>query len=121
MPQVTVEESFAGASNARTKRKVGKELGFDYSGFTDAQVSDIWQYDIFPNTFMTIQAEEVWIYGPRPHPTDVDKCFFDKWTLQIPMEVGCDAARGLTLWDVAPGRVERDLAQWQPILEWVGA
>ena len=21
---------------------------------------------------------------------------------------------------VAPGRVERDLAQWQPILEWVG-
>lgn len=30
------------------------------------------------------------------------------------------AARGLTLWDVAPGRVERDLAQWQPILEWIG-
>lgn len=30
------------------------------------------------------------------------------------------AARGLTLWDVAPGRVERDLAQWQPILEWLG-
>ena len=30
------------------------------------------------------------------------------------------AAHGLTLWDVAPGRVERDLAQWQPILEWTG-
>jgi chromosome partitioning protein len=29
------------------------------------------------------------------------------------------AARGLTLWDVAPGRVERDLAQWQPILDWI--
>ncbi|MBI5256938.1 MAG: ParA family protein [Burkholderiales bacterium] len=29
------------------------------------------------------------------------------------------AARGLTLWDVAPGRVERDLAQWQPILHWL--
>ena len=28
------------------------------------------------------------------------------------------AARGLTLWDVAPSRVERDLAQWQPIVEW---
>ncbi|HRI17592.1 MAG TPA: ParA family protein [Burkholderiaceae bacterium] len=26
------------------------------------------------------------------------------------------AARGLTLWDIAPGRVERDLEQWQPIL-----
>ena len=29
------------------------------------------------------------------------------------------AARGLTLWDVAPGRVERDLAQWEPLAAWV--
>ena len=28
------------------------------------------------------------------------------------------AARGATLWDIAPSRVERDLAQWQPLLEW---
>jgi len=31
------------------------------------------------------------------------------------------AARGLTLWDVAPSRVERDLEQWRPILEWIEA
>ena len=29
------------------------------------------------------------------------------------------AARGLTLWDLTPGRVERDLMQWQPILRWL--
>ena len=29
------------------------------------------------------------------------------------------AARGLTLWDVAPSRVERDLEQWQPIAKWL--
>ncbi len=29
------------------------------------------------------------------------------------------AARGLTLWDVAAGRVERDLLQWQPLLAWL--
>jgi len=29
------------------------------------------------------------------------------------------AARGLTLFDVAPGRVEKDLAQWQAIGEWL--
>jgi len=28
------------------------------------------------------------------------------------------AARGATLWDVAPSRAERDLAQWQPVVEW---
>ena len=31
------------------------------------------------------------------------------------------AARGLTLFDVAPGRVEKDLAQWQSICAWLEA
>ena len=31
------------------------------------------------------------------------------------------AARGLTLFDIAPGRVQRDLEQWQPICEWLDA
>jgi chromosome partitioning protein len=29
------------------------------------------------------------------------------------------AAQGLTLWDVAAGRVERDILQWQPITAWL--
>jgi chromosome partitioning protein len=29
------------------------------------------------------------------------------------------AARGLTIWDVAPSRVEKDTDQWQPILKWL--
>ncbi|MDH4392852.1 MAG: ParA family protein [Aquabacterium sp.] len=31
------------------------------------------------------------------------------------------AARGLTLFDVAPGRVERDLQQWSPLTQWLQA
>ncbi|MDP1899636.1 MAG: ParA family protein [Rubrivivax sp.] len=31
------------------------------------------------------------------------------------------AARGLTLWDVAPSRVERDLEQWEPLVAWINA
>jgi chromosome partitioning protein len=30
-------------------------------------------------------------------------------------------ARGLTIFDVAPGKVERDLQQWQPICAWLSA
>ncbi|MGA2549224.1 MAG: ParA family protein [Burkholderiaceae bacterium] len=30
------------------------------------------------------------------------------------------AAHGLTVWDVAPSRVEKDIVQWQPLLEWLG-
>jgi chromosome partitioning protein len=29
------------------------------------------------------------------------------------------AARGLTLFDLAPQRVVKDLAQWQPICDWL--
>ena len=29
------------------------------------------------------------------------------------------AAQGLTLFDLAPGRVERDLALWQPVCDWL--
>lgn len=28
------------------------------------------------------------------------------------------AAHGLSLWDVAPGRVQKDLLQWAPVLDW---
>jgi chromosome partitioning protein len=31
------------------------------------------------------------------------------------------AARGLTLWDVAPSRVEKDLAQWSDAIRWAEA
>jgi chromosome partitioning protein len=31
------------------------------------------------------------------------------------------AARGLTVFDLAPERVARDLAQWQPICRWLDA
>ncbi|KWT74677.1 MULTISPECIES: ParA family protein [unclassified Variovorax] len=31
------------------------------------------------------------------------------------------AARGLTLFDIAPGRVQRDLEQWEPIRQWLDA
>jgi chromosome partitioning protein len=29
------------------------------------------------------------------------------------------AAHGATIWDVAPSRVEKDLEQWQPLVEWI--
>ncbi|THA34472.1 ParA family protein, partial [Streptomyces sp. A1136] len=29
------------------------------------------------------------------------------------------AAHGLTLWDIAPSRVQRDIEQWQPVIDWV--
>ncbi|WP_164844039.1 aromatic ring-hydroxylating oxygenase subunit alpha [Croceicoccus ponticola] len=82
------------------KRKLGARAGFDYSALTDDQVSDIWQYNLFPNTIMTVKPEEVWIMRQRPHPTDPQKCFFDKITLAMPVRQSDDETSLVLIGDV---------------------
>ncbi len=81
------------------KRKIADHLQFDYGVLSDDELTDVIQLDIFPNLFMTIQAEEISLYTPRPHRADPDKCFFDKWTLQIPQEMASDPEKG---WMLSP-------------------
>ncbi len=79
------------------KRELGQKMDCGYGTLSDDQLSDVWQFDFFPNLFMTLQAEEISIYGPRPHPGDPNKCFFDKWTLQLSAEAGNDPENGISL------------------------
>ena len=81
----------------KQKRVIGDELGFDFSEFTDDQVSDVLQYDIFPNIFMTIHPERLWIFGPKPHHSDPNKCSFTKWSFQIPTHQIRDESKELEL------------------------
>ena len=81
----------------KQKRVIGDELGFDFSEFTDDQVSDVLQYDIFPNIFMTIHPERLWIFGPKPHHSDPNKCSFSKWSFQIPSHQVRDESKELEL------------------------
>ena len=75
----------------RRKREVGKDLGFDYSDFSDDQLSDVWQYNLFPNTILSFTPERCWILRPRPHPTEPQRCYFDKMTLLRFGEVAADS------------------------------
>lgn len=79
------------------KRELGKKLGFSYDELPDALVTDVVQYDLFPNIIATIQAESLWIMRVRPHPDDPNKCFFDKISLLLPVDIAYDAASGLSL------------------------
>ena len=81
----------------KQKRVIGDELGFDFSEFTDDQVSDVLQYDIFPNIFMTIHPERLWIFGPKPHHSAPNKCSFTKWSFQIPSHQVRDESKELEL------------------------
>lgn len=63
------------------KREVGIDLGFDYAPFADEQLSDVWQYNLFPNAILSFTPERCWVLRPRPHPSDPRQCYFDKLSL----------------------------------------
>lgn len=64
----------------KLRRAAGPGLGWDYDPFADEQLSDIEQYNIFPNMMVTVQPDDALITRARPHPTDPNKCFYDKMT-----------------------------------------
>jgi phenylpropionate dioxygenase-like ring-hydroxylating dioxygenase large terminal subunit len=63
------------------KREVGQARGFHYEQFEDHQLSDVWQYNLFPNCILSFTPEHLWILRPRPHATDPNRCDFDKISL----------------------------------------
>ncbi len=65
------------------KREMAPALGYNYDQLTDEQLSDIVQYNIFPNSILVLQPEEMWILRARPHATDPDKCYWDKFALRM--------------------------------------
>ena len=67
----------------RRKREAGRAYGYDYSPFSDDQLSDVWQYNLFPNTIFSFTPEHLWILRPRPHPDDPNRCWFDKISLVL--------------------------------------
>jgi len=71
------------ADMPRLRRKAGAGLGYNYDGLTDLQLSDIEQYNFFPNTMITVQPEDALIVRARPHPTDPNRCLWDKFTLHM--------------------------------------
>jgi phenylpropionate dioxygenase-like ring-hydroxylating dioxygenase large terminal subunit len=68
------------------KRQWAAGFGLDYSRFTDSQVSDDWNYSIFPNITLNVHPEGVLVMRFRPHPTDPERCFYDTWVLATPVE-----------------------------------
>ena len=65
------------------KRELGASLGYNYDLLSDEQLSDIVQYNIFPNSILVLQPEELWILRSRPHATDPNKCYWDKLALRM--------------------------------------
>ena len=113
----------------RRKREVGEDMGFDYSGFSDEQLSDVWQYNLFPNIIFSFTPEHCWVMRPRPHPTDPQQCYFDKMSLVLfsdpaihkdgkaTIGPGRRAQQSATIIRDSNGRPERDVFDHQAIID----
>jgi phenylpropionate dioxygenase-like ring-hydroxylating dioxygenase large terminal subunit len=64
----------------RLRRQEGPRLGYDYSAMTDERLTDVEQYNLFPNTMITLQPDDALIMRARPHPTDPNRCYWDKFS-----------------------------------------
>lgn len=78
------------------RREVGPELGFDYDLLSDDQLSDIVQFNVFPNTMLTIQPDNLLIMRARPDPTDPNWCWWDKFTFLMMPANGKGSAGSLS-------------------------
>jgi phenylpropionate dioxygenase-like ring-hydroxylating dioxygenase large terminal subunit len=80
-PMEAVRPAVQAAKRARAAR-----LGLDYSGFIDNQLTDDWNYFIFPNIQMGIHPEGVSLLYFRPHASDPRRFIFDVIVMLHPQE-----------------------------------
>ncbi len=65
------------------KRKLGEAKGYEFSRYSDEQLTDHYHYTIFPNISFSMKPDGcIWLRG-NPHPTDPEKCLFDMWYLTL--------------------------------------
>ena len=107
----------------KLRRASGPRLGWDYSRMSDERLSDIEQYNLFPNTMITVQPDDALIVRARPHPTDPDKCLWDKLTFhrypdaQVAANAGLSFAPNDAMGDSPSHRPEHDEFSQDDIIE----
>lgn len=67
----------------RRKRELGQQKGYDFSFYSDEQLTDNYHYTIFPNTSFSMKPDGCIFLMARPHATDPTKCWFDMWYLTL--------------------------------------
>lgn len=115
------------AAIQKTKRAQSGTHGYDYSAFTDQQLTEVFQYNLFPNIVLSGSPEGLWVMRSRPHHSDPAKSYIDKWTLSLAPDpaLGGDTAGGQTLHGASEeagshvaksGRVERDCFSYKDVI-----
>jgi phenylpropionate dioxygenase-like ring-hydroxylating dioxygenase large terminal subunit len=67
----------------KIRREAGPGRGFDYDRLSDEQLTDIEQYNLFPNVLITCTPDAAFVARARPHPTNPDWCWWDKFAFRM--------------------------------------
>lgn len=65
----------------RRKRELGASKGYDFSRYSDEQLTDHYHYTIFPNVSFSMKPDGCIFLMARPHATEPNLCEFDMWYL----------------------------------------
>jgi phenylpropionate dioxygenase-like ring-hydroxylating dioxygenase large terminal subunit len=65
------------------KRKLAEEKGYDFTLYSDEQLTDNYHYTLFPNLSFSMKPDGCIFLRGNPHPTDPQKCIFDMWYLTL--------------------------------------
>ena len=65
------------------KRELGASKGYDFSYYSDEQLTDHYHYTAFPNVSFSMKPDGCIFLRGMPHPTDPTKCLFDMWYLTL--------------------------------------
>ena len=65
------------AAIQKRKRELAASFGLDFSRLIDDQLTDDWNYNIFPNVTLNIHAEGALVMRFRPHETDPERFYYD--------------------------------------------
>ncbi|MBL6750606.1 MAG: aromatic ring-hydroxylating dioxygenase subunit alpha [Nevskia sp.] len=63
------------------KRRWMERFGMDPSAFSETQIIDDANYNVFPNITFNAHPEGVLVMRFRPHATDPNRCHYDVWVL----------------------------------------
>ena len=102
----------------QAKRAQAHALGIDWSAFTDNQLTDDWNYCLFPNMHMGLHPEGVSLLYFRPHASDPRKFILDVIVMMHPQKdsaIKPPAYMGLPEgWDISgEERAETIVVDWR--------
>lgn len=70
------------AAVQKIKREEGHKEGKNYDDLNDDQLTDDYNYLVFPNVTLNTHADDLMLFRHRPHATDPNKMYFDIWMFE---------------------------------------